>query len=45
MKIVSTEEMHAIDRASAERFSIPSFTLTENTGFAVADMAGIEYST
>jgi NAD(P)H-hydrate epimerase len=37
MKIVSTEEMRSIDRVSAERFGIPSFTLMENAGSAVAD--------
>jgi len=37
MKIVSTEEMRAIDRASTERFGVPSFTLMENAGSAVAD--------
>lgn len=37
MKIVSTEEMRAIDRASSERFSVPSLTLMENAGSAVAD--------
>jgi hydroxyethylthiazole kinase-like uncharacterized protein yjeF len=37
MKIVSTEEMRAIDRATSERFGVPSLTLMENVGAAVAD--------
>ena len=37
MKIVSTEEMRAIDRASSQRFGVPSPTLMENAGSAVAD--------
>jgi ADP-dependent NAD(P)H-hydrate dehydratase / NAD(P)H-hydrate epimerase len=37
MKIVSTEEMRAIDRATSERFAVPSLTLMENAGAAVAD--------
>ncbi len=37
MKIVSTEEMRAIDRATSERFGVPSLTLMENAGAAVAD--------
>ncbi len=37
MKIVSTEEMRAIDRATSERFGVPSLTLMENAGTAVAD--------
>jgi hydroxyethylthiazole kinase-like uncharacterized protein yjeF len=36
MKIVSAEEMRAIDRATSERFSVPSLTLMENAGVAVA---------
>jgi ADP-dependent NAD(P)H-hydrate dehydratase / NAD(P)H-hydrate epimerase len=36
MKIVSAEEMRAIDRATSERLSIPSLTLMENAGAAVA---------
>lgn len=39
MKIVSTEEMRAIDRASSERYSVPSLTLMENAGAAVAEIA------
>ncbi len=37
MKIVSTEEMRTIDRASSERFGVPSLTLMENAGAAVAE--------
>ena len=36
MKIVSTAEMREIDRSTAERFGIPSLTLMENAGAAVA---------
>ena len=37
MKIVSAEEMRSIDRASSERFGVPSLTLMENAGTAVAE--------
>ena len=37
MKIVSAEEMRAIDRATSERFRVPSLTLMENAGAAVAE--------
>jgi ADP-dependent NAD(P)H-hydrate dehydratase / NAD(P)H-hydrate epimerase len=37
MKIVTAAEMRAIDRATTERFGIPSLTLMENAGTAVAD--------
>ena len=36
MKIVTAEEMRAIDRATSERFGVPSLTLMENAGTAVA---------
>jgi ADP-dependent NAD(P)H-hydrate dehydratase / NAD(P)H-hydrate epimerase len=39
MKIVSAEEMRAIDRATSERFGIPSLALMENAGAAVAEFA------
>jgi ADP-dependent NAD(P)H-hydrate dehydratase / NAD(P)H-hydrate epimerase len=39
MKIVSAEEMRAIDRATSERFGVPSLTLMENAGAAVAEHA------
>lgn len=37
MKIVTAAEMRAIDRATSERFGVPSLTLMENAGSAVAD--------
>jgi hydroxyethylthiazole kinase-like uncharacterized protein yjeF len=37
MRIVCAEEMRAIDRATSERFGVPSLTLMENAGKAVAD--------
>ena len=37
MKIVTSAEMREIDRASSERFGVPSLTLMENAGTAVAD--------
>jgi ADP-dependent NAD(P)H-hydrate dehydratase / NAD(P)H-hydrate epimerase len=37
MKIVTAEEMRAIDRATSERFGVPSLTLMENAGAAVAN--------
>ena len=43
MKIVSTEEMRAIDRATSERFGVPSLTLMENAGAAVAEFALSHY--
>ncbi|MGB8130289.1 MAG: NAD(P)H-hydrate dehydratase [Candidatus Angelobacter sp.] len=39
MKIVTAEEMRAIDRATTEKYGIPSLTLMENAGAAVADFA------
>src|SRR5512135_2402861 len=36
MKIVTAAEMRAIDRATTERFGVPSLTLMENAGGAVA---------
>jgi NAD(P)H-hydrate epimerase len=39
MKIVSADEMRAIDRATSERYGVPSLTLMENAGSAVADYA------
>lgn len=36
MKIVTAAEMRAIDRATSERFGVPSLTLMENAGTAVA---------
>lgn len=37
MKIVSAAEMREIDRATSERFGVPSLTLMENAGTAVAE--------
>jgi hydroxyethylthiazole kinase-like uncharacterized protein yjeF len=37
MKIVTAAEMRAIDRVTSERFGVPSLTLMENAGAAVAD--------
>src|ERR1700689_4483467 len=37
MKIVTAEEMRAIDRATSQRFGVPSLTLMESAGAAVAD--------
>ena len=37
MKIVTAEEMRAIDRATSDRFGVPSLTLMENAGAAVAE--------
>ena len=37
MKIVTAAEMRAIDRATSERFGVPSLTLMENAGGAVVD--------
>src|SRR5271165_4776296 len=37
MKITTADEMRAIDRASTEKFGVPSLTLMENAGGAVAE--------
>ena len=37
MKIVSAAEMREIDRVTSERFGVPSLTLMENAGTAVAE--------
>ena len=37
MKIVTAAEMRAIDRATSERFGVPSLTLMENAGSAVGE--------
>ncbi|HEY1938583.1 MAG TPA: NAD(P)H-hydrate dehydratase [Candidatus Angelobacter sp.] len=39
MKIVTAEEMRAIDRATTEKYGIPSLALMENAGTAVAEFA------
>jgi ADP-dependent NAD(P)H-hydrate dehydratase / NAD(P)H-hydrate epimerase len=43
MKIVSAAEMREIDRATSERFGVPSATLMENAGSAVARFVLAEY--
>ena len=43
MKIVSASEMREIDRATSERFGVPSLTLMENAGAAVADFVKARY--
>lgn len=44
MKIVSSAEMREIDRVSSERYGVPSLTLMENAGAAVAELALALYS-
>lgn len=44
MKIVTAAEMRAIDRASSERFGVPSLTLMENAGATVADYVLSHYA-
>lgn len=43
MKIVSAAEMREIDRVTSERFGVPSLTLMENAGNAVAEFVLSEY--
>src|SRR5438128_7614792 len=43
MKIVSAAEMREIDRVTSERFCIPSLTLMENAGTAVAEFVLAEH--
>jgi NAD(P)H-hydrate epimerase len=43
MKIVSAAEMRKIDRATSERFGVPSITLMENAGSAVARFVLSDY--
>ena len=40
MKIVTAAEMREIDRITTEKFGVPSLTLMENAGRAVADYIG-----
>jgi hydroxyethylthiazole kinase-like uncharacterized protein yjeF len=43
MKIVSAAEMREIDRVTSERFGVPSLTLMENAGTAVAEVVASLY--
>ena len=43
MKIVTSAEMREIDRVTSERFGVPSLTLMENAGTAVAKFATSSY--
>ena len=43
MKIVSAAEMREIDRVTSEKFGVPSLTLMENAGTAVANFVLSEY--
>ena len=43
MKIVTADEMREIDRLSSERYGVPSLTLMENAGKAVAEFVMGEY--
>ncbi|HYL91821.1 MAG TPA: NAD(P)H-hydrate epimerase, partial [Alphaproteobacteria bacterium] len=39
MKIVTAEEMRQIDRVTTEQYGVPSLTLMESAGTAVAEFA------
>ena len=43
MKIVTAAEMRAIDRATSERFGVPSLTLMENAGAVVAERVQLSW--
>jgi NAD(P)H-hydrate epimerase len=43
MKVVTSYEMREIDRVTSERFGVPSLTLMENAGSAVAEFARKTY--
>lgn len=45
MKIVTSAEMREIDRVTSERFGVPSLTLMESAGSAVAEFALAFYPT
>lgn len=44
MKIVTAEEMRVIDRVTSERFGVPSLTLMENAGSALAEYILTQHS-
>src|ERR1700680_3985866 len=44
MKIVTAAEMREIDRVTSQRFGVPSLTLMENAGAAVAEFIVSQYS-
>ena len=44
MKIVTAAEMREIDRVTSERFGVPSLTLMENAGTAVAEFVVVALS-
>src|SRR5246127_1041201 len=43
MKIVTAAEMREIDRVTSEKFGVPSLTLMENAGTAVANFVLSEH--
>ena len=43
MKIVTAAEMREIDRATSQRFGVPSFSLMENAGSALAEFVVARY--
>ncbi len=43
MKIVTAAEMREIDRVTSQRFGVPSLTLMENAGTAVAEFVASHY--
>src|SRR6266849_3234745 len=43
MKIVTAAEMREVDRLTSERFGVPSLTLMENAGAAVAEFVASQY--
>jgi len=43
MKIVTADEMREIDRATSQRFGVPSLSLMENAGSAVAEFVVARY--
>jgi NAD(P)H-hydrate epimerase len=45
MKIVTAAEMRAVDQATSERYGVPSLTLMENAGSAVAQHVLAHYAT